>query len=95
MIELYQAEWCPYSSKVRERLTELMLPFVARQVPPDPEDRTAMRQATGADSIPVLVLEDGTALTGDADEIVEELGRLFEEPPEAAAHRAAARAHGL
>jgi hypothetical protein len=31
MIELYQAEWCPHSHPVRQRLTELGLDFVARQ----------------------------------------------------------------
>jgi hypothetical protein len=31
MIELFQAEWCPYSSAVRERLTELGIDLVARQ----------------------------------------------------------------
>ena len=39
MIELYQAEWCPHSHKVRQRMTELGLDFVARQVAADKEDR--------------------------------------------------------
>ena len=30
MLTLYQAEWCPFSSAVREILTELGLDFVAR-----------------------------------------------------------------
>src|SRR5207253_2334746 len=38
-MELYQAEWCPHSHKVRQRLTELGLDFVARQVAAEPEDR--------------------------------------------------------
>ena len=33
MYVLYQAEWCPYSSYVREQLTERGVAFVARQVP--------------------------------------------------------------
>jgi glutaredoxin len=41
-MELYQAEWCPHSHKVRQRLTELGLDFVARQVPADPDDRDEM-----------------------------------------------------
>jgi len=33
MLELYQAEWCPSSRRVRQRLTELGLDHVSRQVP--------------------------------------------------------------
>ena len=32
MLQLYQAEWCPYSRRVRRRLTELQLDFVAGPV---------------------------------------------------------------
>lgn len=63
MLELYQAEWCPYSHRIRERLTELGLDFVARQVAPLRHDRQAMREAVGTDSIPVLVTEDGRPIT--------------------------------
>jgi glutathione S-transferase len=58
-LTLYQAEWCPFSSAVREVLTELGLDVVLRQVEPEPEARDRMREATGTDSIPVLVSEDG------------------------------------
>ena len=30
MLELYQAEWCPHSGKVRQRLTELGMPLTDR-----------------------------------------------------------------
>ena len=66
MIELYQAEWCPHSRTVRERLTELGVDFVARQVEPEPEDRDALRSATGTDEIPVLVA-DGETVCGEDD----------------------------
>ena len=93
MLELYQAEWCPHSRKVRQRLTELGQPFVARQVEADPHDRVDMRAAVGSDVIPVLVLEDGTPLALDDDDIIAELDRRFEEGPEAEAHRQQAREH--
>lgn len=64
MITLYQAEWCPYSSAVRELLTELGIDFVARQVEPWPDDRAALRSATGKDQIPTLVADDGTTYVG-------------------------------
>src|SRR4051812_1885099 len=56
---LYQAEWCPFSSAVREVLTELGIDYVIRQVEPWPEDREALRALTGTDRIPLLQTEDG------------------------------------
>ncbi len=69
MLELYQAEWCPYSSAVRERLTELGMDFIARQVAPRQEDRE------GAHEIPLLVTEDGDRFEG-TDAVFAYLARL-------------------
>ncbi|HET8741788.1 MAG TPA: glutaredoxin domain-containing protein [Gaiella sp.] len=55
MDELWQTEWCPASRRVRQRLTELGIDYVARQVPVRPEERMRLRERTGADTIPVLV----------------------------------------
>jgi glutaredoxin 3 len=85
-IELYQAEWCPHSHRVRQRLTELGLDFVAHQVPVDPAERAELERATGRRSIPTLVLDDGSVLGGD-DEIIAALDGRFLEPVEAARHR--------
>ena len=65
MLELYQAEWCPFSHRVRERLTELGVDFVARQVAPRRFEREEMREKLGTDSIPSLLTEDGEVITGD------------------------------
>jgi glutaredoxin 3 len=86
MLELYQAEWCPSSHRVRERLTELGVDYVARQVPVAREARDVLRRATGAETIPTLLLEDGRAVVG-AEAIVGFLEERFEEPVEATAHR--------
>jgi glutathione S-transferase len=94
MLELYQAEWCPHSRKVRRRLTELGVDFVARQVPTEPGERRAMRDATGEVSIPTLVLDGGRVVSGE-DEILRWLDEAFEEPAEADAHRAKAIEEGL
>src|SRR5687768_12115344 len=67
MYELYQAEWCPYSSFVRELLTERGVDFVARQVPAAKGERTAMKERTGHDSIPVLM--DGERVIAEFEEI--------------------------
>lgn len=93
MIEVYQAEWCPFSSAVRERLNELDVPFVCRPVPAHREDRDALRALTGSDSIPVVVLEDGEVLAGDTREIIAQLDARYEEPPGAEAHREQHAAH--
>jgi glutathione S-transferase len=64
MLTLYQAEWCPFSSAVREALTELGLDFVARQVEPWPEERAQLQELAGTDEIPVLQTEDGELYRG-------------------------------
>jgi uncharacterized protein len=64
VLTLYQAEWCPFSSAVREILTELGLDFVARQVEPWPEQRAGLRAVSGSDRIPALETEDGSFFSG-------------------------------
>jgi predicted GNAT family acetyltransferase/glutaredoxin len=64
VLTLYQAEWCPFSSAVREVLTELGLDFVARQIEPWPEQREGLRELAGTDLIPVLETEDGQLYRG-------------------------------
>ena len=89
MIELYQAEWCPHSHVVRQRLSELGLDFVAHQVAVEPAERGELEQVSRQRSIPTLVMGDGSIHIGD-DEILGQLDRRFVEPPEAAQHRAKA-----
>jgi glutathione S-transferase len=84
-MELYQAEWCPHSHKVRQRLTELGVDFVARQVAADRNERPDELE------IPRLVTDDGDVLTGE-EEILPWLAEHFEERPDAGRHRAKARA---
>ena len=89
-MDLFQAEWCPHSHRVRQRLTELGLDFTARQVPAEPDDRTAMREATGTDEIPVLVTDDGEIVSGE-DAILDHLNARRDEQADAQSHRAKAR----
>ncbi len=89
-MNLYQAEWCPYSSAVRERLTELGIDFVARQVAPWPEERQALIEAAGTDEIPVLHA-DGAMYVG-THAIFAFLAR-FDPPPDAVEHRGRYREH--
>jgi predicted GNAT family acetyltransferase/glutaredoxin len=85
MLTLYQAEWCPFSSAVREVLTELGLDFVAKQVEAWPENRASLRAELGTDQIPTLVTDEGSAYVGTR-RIFEYL-ESFESPPEAVEHR--------
>jgi glutathione S-transferase len=85
VLTLYQAEWCPYSSAVRQRLTELSIDFVAKQVAPRQEDRE------GRHEIPLLVTGDGERFEG-TDAVFEYLAALASGPAEHE-HRAQYRAH--
>jgi glutaredoxin len=87
MIEVYQAEWCPHSRRIRQRLTELGIDYIARQVEPDADDRRTLREATGCSTIPVVVLEDGTVLGGEDEVILAGLDERFPEGPHAEGHR--------
>jgi|SRR5581483_1550567 len=86
MLELYQTEWCPASRRVRQRLTELGVDFVARQVPVERGDRAALLAATGVSTIPVLLTEDGWTVAGE-DSIAAYLDTRFEETAESGAQR--------
>ena len=89
MLELWQTEWCPSSRRVRERLTELGVDYVVRQVPVERADRRALVEATGSDSIPAIVMADRRAVVGE-QAISSLLDEHFTEPREAGAHRAKA-----
>jgi glutathione S-transferase len=83
---LYQTEWCPASRRVRQRLTELELPYLAMPVPVERAERGALIVATGVDSIPALVAVDGTVLDGE-EAILDYLDGHYPEPAGASAHR--------
>jgi glutathione S-transferase len=86
MFELWQTEWCPASRRIRERLTELGVDYVTRQVPVDKEHRATLRQATGSYTIPALRLENGTIAIGE-DAIRRHLDDYVAVPAEATAHQ--------
>jgi glutathione S-transferase len=85
VLTLYQAEWCPYSSAVRQRLTELGIDFVAKQVAPRQKDRKRKHE------IPLLMNGDGERFEG-TDAIFEFLAALPRGEWEHE-HRAEYRAH--
>ena len=93
MDELYQAEWCPHSHRVRQRFTELGVSFIARPVPAKRANREELRRKTGSDEIPALVLEDGTAISSGAEEIIGYLDDRYSDRTDASQHRRLAEQH--
>ncbi len=90
-MELYQAEWCPYSHRVRQRLTELGLDFVARQVAPYPEQRDRLEEETGERSIPTL--RDGDTVVSGTQDILRYLDEHYAPWEFAQEHRVRWREH--
>jgi glutathione S-transferase len=86
MLELWQTEWCPASRRVRQRLTELGIDYLIRQVPVEKDQRHALRRATGVDTIPALVFDNGEIAVGE-DAILRLLTDAAPEPAQAKAHR--------
>ena len=89
LMELYQAEWCPASRRVRELLTELDVSYVIHQVPVDRADRDALFSVAGSRVIPTLVLADATVLVDEGD-INAWLAEHVPAPAGASRHRAKA-----
>jgi glutathione S-transferase len=85
-MELWQTEWCPASRRVRQRLTELGIDYLSRQVPVDRDERVLLRERTGTQMIPVLVVSGEAPLVGE-EAILGYLARHEPVPMEARAHR--------
>jgi glutaredoxin len=89
--QLFQAEWCPYSHMVRNRLTELGVDVVLRQVAAERARRDAMAEVTGGPrGIPTLVA--GDEVISGHDEIIAWLDERHSERDDVDVHRAKRRA---
>jgi glutathione S-transferase len=86
MYELWQTEWCPASRRVRQRLTELGVDYVTRQVPVEKERRSLLLERTGTETIPVLLAAGEEPLVGE-ERILAYLADHEPIPAEARAHR--------
>lgn len=76
MMKLYQAEWCPFSHRIRTKLTELGIDYQAINVPASAEKRTTLKELTGDGAIPVLV--DGEKVISDSGEAISYLEKKYE-----------------
>lgn len=86
MYELWQTEWCPSSRRVRQRLTELGIDCLVRQVPVEKDQRLLLRERTGSETIPVLVASAGEVVVGE-ESILAHLDAHEPVPAAARAHR--------
>ena len=75
LLELYQFEGCPFCGKVRQKMTELGLDFIARQV--DPNDRTRVEEVSGQEGVPVLKDPNTDTVMPESDDIVEYLEKNY------------------
>ena len=79
-MKLYQAEWCPFSHRVRAKLTELGVDYEAVNVPASSEKREELEGAAGTKAIPVLV--DGERTITDSGEAISYLEHKYAANPE-------------
>ena len=84
MLELYQAEGCPYSQRARRRLSELGVSYVIHNprskdgTERNEQTRGELRSISGQDSIPFLVDHGRGETLGDTDEIVAYLDEHYD-----------------
>ena len=85
-MRLYQAEWCPFSHRVRAKLTELGIDYETVNVPASTRNRDELEEVAGTRSIPVLV--DGKTIITDSGEAISYLEQNYEpDPDELEVHR--------
>lgn len=55
MLELYQFETCPYSTRVREKMSEWEIDYLLRNVSKDKSKRQRLKKVSGQRDVPTLV----------------------------------------
>jgi glutaredoxin 3 len=79
-MKLYQAEWCPFSHRVRAKLTELGIDYELINVPASSNKRRDLEKVAGTTAIPVLV--DGQKVISDSEEALSYLEKKYEAEPD-------------
>lgn len=78
MLELYQFEDCPYSTKVRKRLSEMEIDYILRNVSQDTSQRDRLRNISGQDEVPTLIDSDRDAIiAADEKRIIQHLENYY------------------
>jgi glutaredoxin 3 len=78
-MKLYQAEWCPFSHRVRAKLTELGIDYEIVNVSAPTQKREELEEVAGTKSIPVLV--DGERVITDSSEAISYLEQTHASNP--------------
>jgi glutaredoxin/uncharacterized protein (DUF302 family) len=79
-MKLYQAEWCPFSHRVRAKLTELGVDYDIINVSASAKEREELEEVAGTRAIPVLV--DAERVITDSGEAISYLEQKYETDPE-------------
>jgi glutaredoxin len=79
-MKLYQAEWCPFSHRVRAKLTELGIDYEIVNVSASTKNRAELEEVAGTKAIPVLV--DGERVITDSSEAISYLEQKHAPDPE-------------
>jgi glutaredoxin len=79
-MKLYQAEWCPFSHRVRAKLTELGISYEIVNVTASTKNRHELEEVAGTSAIPVLV--DGVRVITDSGEAISYLEQKHASDPE-------------
>ena len=75
-MKLYQAEWCPFSHRVRAKLSELGIDYEVVNVSASGKNRAELEALIGISAIPVLV--DGGRIITDSGEAISYLEQNYE-----------------
>jgi len=74
MLELFQKEGCPYCHKVRQRMTEMDLDYICRNVSSDSSKQAEiLTKLGGMVQVPFLVDTDRNVSMYESDDIVKYL----------------------
>jgi glutathione S-transferase len=85
-MRLYQAEWCPFSHRVRAKLTELGIDYELVNVPASSKKRGDLERVAGTTAIPVLV--DEGRIISDSNAAISYLEKKYgADPDELEVHR--------
>lgn len=79
-MRLYQAEWCPFSHRVRAKLTELGVDYELVNVPASSKKRGDLEKVAGTTAIPVLV--DEGRIISDSNEAISYLEKQYGADPD-------------
>ena len=77
VLELYQKESCPYSRKVRARLSELGMSWVAHSTEEGSRSSEVLEKLSGSHQVPFLVDAERGVMMAESDAIVEYLNEHY------------------